>query len=72
MASSRRPEHPPAVLDRLSREVKRITPDRAVQERLTHEGLASIHMTRAAFAAKIANGISKWRKVAKAAGVKLQ
>ena len=63
---------PGAVLARLNDELKRIAPDREVRERLAREGFESVHDTSAAFARKIESEIEKWRKVVKAANVKLQ
>jgi tripartite-type tricarboxylate transporter receptor subunit TctC len=63
---------PEAILARLNDEVKRIAPDREVQERLAREGFESVYMSRAEFSGKIESDIGKWRKVVKAANVTLQ
>ena len=69
LAPARTPE---AIFARLNDEVKRIAQDREVQERLAREGFESIHMTRAEFSRKIESDIGKWRKVVKAANVRVQ
>jgi tripartite-type tricarboxylate transporter receptor subunit TctC len=67
------PAHTPeALLARLNGEVKRIAPEREVQERLGREGFESVYMTRAECARKIESDIGQWRKVVKAANVMLQ
>lgn len=66
------PAHtPPAIIDKLDREVKRILDLKDVREKLTALGFEPIPTTPAKFAAYLKDEIPKWAKVVKEANVKM-
>ncbi|UCF75913.1 MAG: tripartite tricarboxylate transporter substrate binding protein [Betaproteobacteria bacterium] len=61
---------PPAILDRLNRELQQVLNDADARKRLARRGLEAAPGTAADFSALIRSEIPKWAKVMQAAGVK--
>jgi tripartite-type tricarboxylate transporter receptor subunit TctC len=61
---------PPAILDKLNAELKKISQDPAVKAKLEQLAFTPISGSREEFATWIRNEIAKWRRVAKESGAK--
>ena len=61
---------PPAILDRLNAEIKRMLQDPAVKARFEQLAFTPVGDSRAEFAAFVKSEIAKWSKVAKDSGAK--
>jgi tripartite-type tricarboxylate transporter receptor subunit TctC len=67
------PAHaPPALVDRLYREVSGILQQPEVRERMSHESTEVIGSTPAGLTRQIETEIAKWTKVVKAAGIRVE
>ena len=67
------PAHaPPALVDRLYREVSGILQQPDVRERMSHESTEVIGSTPAGLTRQIETEIAKWTRVVRAAGIKLE
>jgi tripartite-type tricarboxylate transporter receptor subunit TctC len=61
---------PPAILDRLNAEIKKMLQDPAVKARFEQLAFTPVGDSRAEFAAFVKSEIAKWSKVAKDSGAK--
>lgn len=60
---------PPAIVQRLERELRAVLNDADAKERFLKQGLEVEHRSAAEFAALIGSEFAKWRKVVQAAGI---
>jgi len=63
---------PHAILERLNHEVVQILRADEVRERLGAQGLETTGSTRQELAARIAEDLTKWQRVVKAAGIRVE
>ena len=63
---------PPAIVDKLYREIAAVLAEPAVRERYAALGLEPVGNTPAQFAAQIASELARWEKVVRQAKIRIE